>query len=133
MSGTRAAFFVVAATTVLAGPARAQFCGPAADPCVVNANTVVPGGTVVDLKTRAFVVASGVTITVQGTGNGSFTLTAGDVTFRDGARLIAGGVNGTGGNVSIKASGAVVMQANSRIEVTGGAAGSVTMVAASAK
>jgi hypothetical protein len=133
MARTRLTLLAVAVTTVLVGPARAQLCAPSDDPCVVSSSTAVPGGTIVDLGTRAFVVASGVTITVRGTGNGSFVLTAGDVTFQDGAHLVAGGVNGTGGDVSIKASGAVVMRANSRIDVTAGAGGSVTMVAASAK
>ena len=75
-------------------PALAQFCPPAADPCIIASSVNVAGGTVIDVGTRDLVIAPSVTLTVLGSGTGALTVVAGDVTFEEGARIVAGGVDG---------------------------------------
>lgn len=123
---------LVVVAAVVASPAHAQLCAPAADPCVVSVSVSVPGDTVIDLGTRDLVIAAGRDITVQGTGTGALTITANDITFQDGARIVAPGVDGNGGSVSLDAAGAIDMQVNSRIDVTAGSGGTIIMKSTSA-
>jgi len=136
-----------------AGPALAQLCPPAVNPCVVSADTNVPGGTVVDIGARDLVIAAGKTLNVQPKGfcsiaqtvctlstdcpagqacrPGNLSVIANNVTLQDGAKIVTGALAGIAQDVVIQATGAVTMSTNSRIEMAGGSAGSLAMTAAS--
>ena len=122
---------LVVATFVAAVPARAQLCGPTDDPCVVTTSVTVPGGTVIDLGTRDLLVLAGRDITAAATGTGSLTILAGRIEFQDSAKIIAPGVGGYGGSVTLTASEDLVMAANSRIDVTAGSGGDIDIDAQS--
>lgn len=129
MPWARIRLLLVLAATLAAGPSWAQLCAPAADPCVVNADVSVPGDTTIDLGTRALVIGASRTITASGTGTGALTINAGDITFLTGAKIVAPGVGGYGGTVTLQAKGGVTMQANSRIDTTAGGGGDITIIA----
>src|SRR5262245_48638068 len=131
--GTFAVVRLASALAVVlgAGPALGQLCGPIDDPCIVSASLNVPSGSVFDLGTRDLVIAAGKVLTVQGAG--IMSVTAGDILLEDGARIIATGNTGTGGDITLNASGAITLDPNSRIDVTSEVAGSITLTAASAR
>jgi cysteine-rich repeat protein len=123
------ALFGTAAMLVVAVPASAQLCDPAANPCVVSANVTVPSGTVVDIGTRDLVIASSKTLTVSGLG--ILVLLAHDVTLETDAKIVADGQDGFGGDVTIDATGAVLMQSGSIIDVRSASAGDIDITGAS--
>jgi hypothetical protein len=57
------------------------------------------------------------------------TILARNVTFQEGAKLLAHGSTSDGGTVAVLATGSVAMAASSRIDVTSGLAGSIDIVA----
>src|SRR5678816_501580 len=136
-----------------AGPALAQVCPPAANPCVVSVDTNVPGGTVIDVGARDLVIAAGKTLNVQGAGfctvsgaactlstdcaAGQFcrpshlTVIANNVTLQDGAKILSGVLAGVAQDVVVQAAGGLVLATNSRIDASAGSAGSLSVTAAS--
>jgi hypothetical protein len=120
------------AVLVGVSPALAQFCPPAADPCVIASSVNVAGGTIIDVGTRDLVIGPSVTLTVLGSGTGALNIVAGDVTFEQGARIVAGGVDGSGGALTMVVGGTLLMRTNSRIDVVGGSGGDVTITAVDA-
>jgi len=115
------------AITIAAGRASADLCGPTDDPCVVTGDVKPPGGTIIDLGSRALVLGGSCTLTVQGAG--ALSITAGDITFEPGARILAPGADSVGGSVILYASGAVLMGASAKIDTSAGSAGDVTIIA----
>jgi hypothetical protein len=113
------------AITVAAGRASADLCGPTDDPCVVTANVALPGGTIIDLGSRALMLGGTCTLTVQGAG--TLSIVAGDITLAPGAKILAPGANGVGGSVILNASGAMLMGEGAKIDVSAGSAGDVTI------
>ena len=78
---------------VLAAAARARAampCGPADDPCIVQASITLddPAGETISIGTRALVIAPGVTVRTVA---GPLTLQAGSVTLAPGARIVSAG------------------------------------------
>ncbi|HWP65316.1 MAG TPA: hypothetical protein VNO26_05330 [Candidatus Limnocylindria bacterium] len=122
--------FRLAGTVVVllaAAPALAQLCGPTVDPCVVAANTNVPSGSVINLGTRDLVIAPNTVLTVQGAG--ILSVTAGDILLDDGARIVATGNAGVGGDVILDAAGSITLDPSSRIDVSAGTGGALTLIA----
>jgi cysteine-rich repeat protein len=117
------------AGVLAAVPARAQLCGPTDDPCVVSASINVPSGSVFNLGTRDLVIAANKTLTVQGAG--LMSVTAGDILLDDGARIVATGNTGVGGDVTLTASGTITLDPSSRIDVSSGSAGAIQLNAGS--
>jgi len=115
------------ATLGVAGAASAQVCGPVEDPCVVAANLVVPSGTIIDVGSRDFVIATNKTLTVSGLG--ILVVQARHVTLEDDAKIVASGQNGFGGDVTIDATGTVHLKAGSRIDVQSAAGGDIDITA----
>ena len=120
---------LVAAIVATAAPGWAQLCGPTDDPCVMSSSVTVPGDTVIDLGSRDLVIAASQVLTVQGTGNGTLSISARNITLENGARIVAPGPTGIGGTVTLVASGALAMVLNSRIDTTGASAGDVALTA----
>lgn len=131
----------------------AQLCAGDANPCVIGADTNVPGGTTLDIGNRDLVIAAGKTLSALAAGrcsisqaactltaqcpDGQFcrpsqlTIIANDITLQDGAKILSGALNGIAQDVVVQASGAFTMNANSRIESAAGSAGSINVTAAS--
>jgi cysteine-rich repeat protein len=112
-----------------AAPARAQLCGPTDDPCIVASSLSVPSGSVFDLGGRDLIIAATRILTVQGAG--FLTIMANDITLDDGARIVASGNAGVGGDISLVATGVITLDPSSRVDVTSEAAGSIQLVGAS--
>lgn len=126
MSGARVRLIGVLAAILAAGSARAQLCGPTDDPCVVSSSINVPTGSLFDLGGRDLVIAANTTLTVQTTG--LMTILAGNITLNDGARIVANGNDGLGGSLQLQATGAIVLDPNSRVDVSGGSGGDITLM-----
>jgi hypothetical protein len=96
-------------------------CPPAQNPCTITGGSSVPAGTY-DIRPRDLVLTQG-TSTIDTTGN--LTVTANNITFQAGARLLAPGPADamSGGTVVLDADGTIVMQSagttKSRIDATG--------------
>jgi hypothetical protein len=105
----------------------AQLCSPSANPCVVTASINVPTGSVFDLGGRDLIISANRTLTVLGTG--IMFVSAGNITLDDGARIVANGTAGVGGDLTLVSSGTLTLDPSSRIDVSGGAGGSVLLMA----
>jgi cysteine-rich repeat protein len=112
---------------LLASPASAQLCPPAANPCVVTSNLSVPSGSVFNLGARDLVVLANKVITVQN--QGVLTILARDITLQSGAKINANGTNGFGGEVLLSATGDIDLGTSTRIDVSAAAAGSIDLLA----
>lgn len=125
MRSLMGAIAAAAAATITASPAAAQFCSATADPCVVSANLVVPSGTIANLGSRDLIIQANKTVTVSGAG--FLVIMARNVTLESGAKIVASGEDGFGGDITIDATGAVLLQTSSRIDVQSGFGGSIAI------
>lgn len=108
--------------------ATPPLCGPADDPCVVTQSLTLPGGSSFSLGARAFVLAAGRSITVEG--DGSLRIVARTITLEENAKIIAlgpSGVEETGGYVELDAKGDVTLGDGSILDVSNWYAGSLTV------
>ena len=116
------------ALPVLAGAQTLPCQNPAADPCVIAASVTIPPGTY-DIRPKSLVIQNK-QITL---GVGVFAVSANNVTFQPGARIIATDTNGAT-SVVIDATGTMDIQSQgttkSRINVTGGDSGGVILLSA---
>lgn len=130
----RAIRLVLAATAwiALAGTASAQApcASPDPAPCVIASSVNVPSGTEWDVGTRAFSIASGKTVTVQGFGN--LSVRAADITLEANAKIIAAGTDGFGGSVTLEAANGVELKTGSRIDVAADEVAGIINIAANA-
>jgi hypothetical protein len=129
MSGAVVRLVGVLATVLVATSARAQLCGPVDDPCVLTASLNVASGSIFDLGGRDLVIAANQTLTVMDAG--FMTIRAGAITLDDGARIVANGNDGIGGDVVLQATGAIVLDPSARIDVSGGAGGTLDLSSSS--
>lgn len=106
-------------------PAAAQVCPPAADPCVVAMSISVDSGTIIDVGPRAFVLGAGAVLTVKTAG--VLAIHAGAILLETGARIVAPGASGLGGDVTLLGMNGVTLAATSRVDVSAGAGGHVTV------
>jgi cysteine-rich repeat protein len=123
------AFLAIASMVTPASATVADdLCSPAADPCVVDTTLTLSPGSDIDLGGRALHFGGSARVTV---GAGTVTISAGPVRLLPDARIT--GSSGIGGsNLEVRSTGAISMDATSRIDLSAEAiAGGLLLQAAS--
>jgi hypothetical protein len=117
-SAVRAVLAVAAwcASTGLASAQAPPCASPAPAPCVIASTINVPSDTIWDLGPREFVIAASKAINVQTVG--TLSIHAANITLETGAKILAPGTGGFGGEVTLTATGSIELKSASRIDVS---------------